>query len=55
MRALREELSRDRDVVLLGEDIGPYGGNFKVTEGLWDNLAMTEFLTLPSLRMASAV
>ncbi len=32
--ALREELRRDPDVFLLGEDIGAYGGTFHVTEGL---------------------
>lgn len=32
--ALREELARDERVVLLGEDIGVFGGAFKVTEGL---------------------
>ena len=32
--ALREELERDQQVVLLGEDIGVFGGAFKVTEGL---------------------
>jgi pyruvate dehydrogenase E1 component beta subunit len=32
--ALREELQRDESVVLLGEDIGVFGGAFKVTEGL---------------------
>jgi pyruvate/2-oxoglutarate/acetoin dehydrogenase E1 component len=32
--ALREELARDESVVLLGEDIGVFGGAFKVTEGL---------------------
>ncbi|HWY89730.1 MAG TPA: alpha-ketoacid dehydrogenase subunit beta [Solirubrobacteraceae bacterium] len=32
--ALREELRRDKRVVLLGEDIGVFGGAFKVTEGL---------------------
>ncbi|HEV3319906.1 MAG TPA: alpha-ketoacid dehydrogenase subunit beta [Solirubrobacteraceae bacterium] len=34
--ALREELRRDDRVVLLGEDIGVFGGAFKVTEGLLD-------------------
>jgi pyruvate dehydrogenase E1 component beta subunit len=34
--ALREELHRDERVVLLGEDIGVFGGAFKVTEGLLD-------------------
>ncbi len=32
--ALREELRRDERVVLMGEDIGVFGGAFKVTEGL---------------------
>ena len=30
---LREEMRRDKSVFLLGEDIGPYGGAFKVTKG----------------------
>jgi pyruvate dehydrogenase E1 component subunit beta len=33
-QALREELARDERVVLMGEDIGVFGGAFKVTEGL---------------------
>jgi len=32
--ALFEEMERDEDVFCLGEDIGAYGGAFKVTEGL---------------------
>jgi len=32
--ALFEEMDRDRNVFCLGEDIGAYGGAFKVTEGL---------------------
>ncbi|MEI7560373.1 MAG: alpha-ketoacid dehydrogenase subunit beta [Actinomycetes bacterium] len=33
-RALREELLRDENVFLMGEDIGVFDGAFKVTEGL---------------------
>jgi pyruvate/2-oxoglutarate/acetoin dehydrogenase E1 component len=33
-QALREELRRDENVVLMGEDIGVFGGAFKVTAGL---------------------
>jgi 2-oxoisovalerate dehydrogenase E1 component beta subunit len=33
-QALDEELARDERVFLMGEDIGPYGGAFKVTDGL---------------------
>ena len=31
--ALAEELDRDKNVMLLGEDIGQYQGTFKITEG----------------------
>ena len=34
--ALREELRRDERVLLMGEDIGVFGGAFKVTDGLLD-------------------
>ena len=30
---LREEMRRDKSVFLLGEDVGTYGGAFKVTKG----------------------
>ncbi len=33
---LRQELDRDTDVFLMGEDIAHYGGMFRVTEGLMD-------------------
>lgn len=33
--ALHEEMERDESVVLLGEDIGPDEGVFRVTAGLW--------------------
>jgi pyruvate dehydrogenase E1 component subunit beta len=32
--ALREEMDRDKDVVVLGEDVGKDGGVFRVTDGL---------------------
>jgi len=32
--AMREEMQRDPNVFILGEDVGFYGGAFKVTEGL---------------------
>jgi len=35
--ALREELNHDQDVVLIGEDIGLYGGAYGVTRGLWQD------------------
>jgi pyruvate dehydrogenase E1 component beta subunit len=35
-RGLAQEMSRDPDVVLIGEDIGKAGGVFKATVGLFD-------------------
>ena len=32
--ALFEEMERDKNVFMIGEDIGAFGGAFKVTEGL---------------------
>ena len=32
--ALAQEMERDSRVVILGEDVGPNGGVFRVTEGL---------------------
>src|SRR5688572_10348205 len=34
--ALREEMERDEDVFIVGEDVGVFQGAFKVTEGLLD-------------------
>ncbi|CAN5557703.1 alpha-ketoacid dehydrogenase subunit beta [soil metagenome] len=35
-QALHEEMARDERVFVIGEDIGAYGGAFKVTEGLFE-------------------
>lgn len=35
-QALIEEMERDKNVVLLGEDIAVFGGGYRVTEGLLD-------------------
>ena len=35
-QALAEEMRRDRDVFIMGEDVGVFQGAFKVTEGLLD-------------------
>jgi len=34
--ALREEMGRDKNIFLIGEDIGPLGGTFGVSRGLYD-------------------
>jgi pyruvate dehydrogenase E1 component beta subunit len=33
--ALAEELARDENVVIMGEEVAEYNGAYKVTEGLW--------------------
>ena len=35
VEALREEMARDETVVYIGQGIGPRGGNFRQTRGLW--------------------
>lgn len=45
--ALREELQRDPRVFLLGEDIGVYGGAFKVTKGLIDEFGEERIMDTP--------
>lgn len=45
--ALELELERDQDTLLLGEDIGDYGGVFKVTEGLLDRFGPERIVETP--------
>lgn len=45
--ALQEEMDRDPSVFLLGEDIGAYGGAFKVTEGLLEKYGNTRVIDTP--------
>ncbi len=45
--ALREELRRDPRVFLLGEDIGVYGGAFKVTKGFLEEFGAERILDTP--------
>jgi len=45
--ALGEELARDKDVVLLGEDIGVDGGVFRVTDGLLDKFGEERIIDTP--------
>jgi pyruvate/2-oxoglutarate/acetoin dehydrogenase E1 component len=45
--ALEEELTRDPDVFLLGEDIGIYGGAFGVTKGLYEKFGSQRIRETP--------
>jgi pyruvate/2-oxoglutarate/acetoin dehydrogenase E1 component len=44
---IREEMLRDERVFLLGEDIGVYGGAFKVTDGLVDEFGEGRVIDTP--------
>lgn len=46
-QALDEEMSRDSDVFLLGEDIGYYGGAFRVTEGFYEKYGRWKVIDTP--------
>ncbi|PWT83437.1 MAG: alpha-ketoacid dehydrogenase subunit beta [Blastocatellia bacterium] len=45
--ALAEEMRRDPKVFLLGEDIGPYGGAFGATQGLYDEFGDARVVDTP--------
>lgn len=45
--ALREEMQRDERVFLLGEEIGIFGGSYKVTEGLLSEFGPERVLDTP--------
>ncbi|MDD3695728.1 MAG: alpha-ketoacid dehydrogenase subunit beta [Lentisphaeria bacterium] len=46
-QALDEELARDENVFLLGEDIGQYGGAFGVTRGLFEKYGHKRLIETP--------
>lgn len=46
-QALDEEMSRDERVFLMGEDIGAYGGAFKITEGFLQKYGDRRVLDTP--------
>ncbi len=50
--ALFEEMDRDENVFCLGEDIGAYGGAFKVTEGLQSKFGEKRVIDTPISEIA---
>src|SRR5258705_1814282 len=45
--ALIEEMQRDPKVFVLGEDVGPYGGAFGVTQGLYEMFGELRVMDTP--------
>ncbi|OKL38061.1 alpha-ketoacid dehydrogenase subunit beta [Domibacillus mangrovi] len=52
--ALREEMERDSNVFILGEDIGRKGGVFKATQGLYEQFGEERVLDTPLSESAIA-
>jgi 2-oxoisovalerate dehydrogenase E1 component beta subunit len=46
-QGLREEMRRDERVFILGEDVGTYGGAFKVTEGFLEEFGERRIIDTP--------
>lgn len=45
--AIDEEMARDPSVFVLGEDVGQYGGSYKVTKGLYEKYGELRVLDTP--------
>ncbi len=45
--ALKEEMHKDKSVVILGEDVGKNGGVFRVTEGLLEEFGPERVMDMP--------
>ena len=46
-QGIREEMERDASVFVIGEDVGLYGGAFKVTDGLIDEFGAERVVDTP--------
>jgi len=51
-QAIREEMQRDEAVFLLGEDVGTYGGAFKVSAGLLEEFGPERVIDTPMAEAA---
>jgi pyruvate/2-oxoglutarate/acetoin dehydrogenase E1 component len=51
-QAIREEMRRDEAVFLLGEDVGAYGGAFKVSAGLMEEFGPERVIDTPMAEAA---
>ncbi len=53
--AIDEEMGRDPTVYVLGEDVGHYGGSYKVTKDLYKKYGELRVLDTPLPKIASLV
>ena len=54
VEGIREEMRRDPDVFLLGQDIGPMGGSLRSTLGLWEEFGPARIFDTPISESAAA-
>jgi pyruvate dehydrogenase E1 component beta subunit len=52
--ALAEEMRRDPDVFVIGEDVAAYGGTLQVTAGLWSEFGGDRVMDTPLSEVAAA-
>src|SRR5699024_10632898 len=52
--AMKEELARDENVFVLGEDVGAKGGVFRATDGLYDEFGADRVMDTPLTESAIA-
>ncbi len=45
--ALAEELTRDDNVLIMGEEVAEYNGAYKITEGLWEKFGSRRIVDTP--------
>jgi len=45
--ALKQEMEKDDGVIILGQDVGPDGGVFRVTDGLFDHFGKERIIDTP--------
>ena len=45
--ALHEEMANDKNIIVMGEDVGRHGGVFKLTQGLYDEFGSARVLDCP--------
>ncbi len=46
-QAMDEEMARDKNVILMGEEVAEYNGAYKVSQGLWDKYGSSRVLDTP--------
>ncbi|UCB45356.1 MAG: alpha-ketoacid dehydrogenase subunit beta [Spirochaetota bacterium] len=52
--ALKQEMGRDDTIIMIGEDIGRYGGPYKVSQGLFDEFGPDRVIDTPIAETAIA-